>query len=171
MRKTDFMLRALRDSLWFQLGLWALAVALSAQLASAWQERTRVQAMRSGLHVPSIDVRSAALKKDDYLAVRERVGRAHADNGVLLSAQDDGLTVKAAHVDSYLQWRLALADVMMSMPGTVWTVKSLCAGEKCPEGHFHVVLSGSLRNFAVVDDANLAAAQPAAASPAVSARR
>lgn len=155
----------LREGMAFQLGAWALAIALCLALVSNVREHLRAESLKADLLVPSIDVRSAPLLKDDYLAVRERVGRAYAEGGVSFNVTDAGLNVKAAKLDDYLQWRLALADVMLSMPGAVWTVKSLCAGEKCSEGAFSATVTGVVRSFGVQQPVGGRSLATAAANP------
>ena len=140
---------ALRESLVFQLGVWALAVAMCISLASALRERSRADTLRDELSLPTLDVRPQTLRKEDYLAVRERLAKVYADRGVVISAGDDGVTIKAKNLGDYAEWRVALADVMLAMPGALWNVKKLCAGQKCPEFAYSVTLTGMVRNFAV----------------------
>lgn len=151
-----------RESMVFQLGAWALAVALCVTLAAEVRELSRADSLREQLALPNMEVRNLPLRKEDYLAVRERVGRAYSERSVQLLVSEEGVTVKAHSVADYAEWRLALADVMLSMPGAVWSVKKLCAGERCPEGAYSVTLNALVRNFAV----SLPRADaPAAATP------
>lgn len=156
---------ALREGLAFQLGLWGLAIGIGLTLLSTLRELDRADALKAELAVPTIDTRNAPLHKEDYLAVRERVGRAHSETRVKFVASDDALTVKADKLDDYALWRMALADVMLSMPGAVWTVKSMCAGEKCTDGAYSASVMATVRTFAVGSSTTTTAAlaSPAAA--------
>lgn len=142
---------AVRESVAFQLGAWALAVAMCLALSSALREQSRADSLREDLALPGLEVNSLPLRKDDYLAVRERVGRTHTGQGVQLVASEDTLTVQAKGLADYTHWRMALADVMLSMPGAVWSVKKMCAGEKCPEGAYSVTLTALVRSLAVTN--------------------
>jgi hypothetical protein len=157
---------ALREGLAFQLGLWSLAIGICLTLLSSLRELERADALKAELAVPTIDTRNMPLRKEDYLAVRERVGRAHAETRVKFVASDDALTVKAEKLDDYTTWRMALADVMLSMPGAVWTVKSMCAGEKCSDGAYSASVTAIVRSFAVGSSTTTAAALAAPAPAA-----
>lgn len=158
-------LKTLPEALIFQVGAWALALVLCAQLVGAVRDLTRAETLKAELVVPAIDVRTTALKKDDYLAVRERLAGTLKSGGVVITAQDNGLSIKAEKVQDYLAWRVALADAMLAMPGAVWSVQSLCAGQACPDQPFQVTLSAVVRSLAVASPGPGAAPGNPAARP------
>lgn len=118
---------------------WAVADA-----TRAWQNAQDSQAAQQ-LPVPSKIETPAS--PATYQALVRRLSSLHPD--VRWLAQPDGMRLEVQNLQDYGVFRLALADVLSSLPGAQWRATELCAGAECQGPAYSAVLRATQASLLV----------------------
>ena len=84
-------------------------------------------------------VTSESMQPQELESIKKRVNPLH--QGIVLNTTNNTLEVIVQDIRQYMEWRLAVDDVLASAPQYDWKIDSLCAGEACQPQGYQVKLS------------------------------
>ena len=114
--------------------MWAITLGVVAGATHELRLQRQLASENSTLTLlPRVTLTSTPLALPDYQAIQKKTP---VSGTVELKASARAITVQAAALSDYADWRLIVDQVLLDNPGISWRIDLLCSG-KCSTGEAH----------------------------------